>query len=331
MSPSLRRSSTSGSPSAPSSRCSAPAPKSGGGASWRPSCLGTGVTDPVPITTTRSAPRSMAGLIGVFRRVPPSTYQPAAAAGRAHPHRREQDRDRRRRAHVRLADLGGDVVDHVGVACLASQLALDERDRLPAARRRRHHPERAHRAVVEVAVHLRPVDPGFQVALQRRGVEQALQADPRNPRQAADKAQRGERQALDDGPDDGRPVHLSPALQLPLDRLPGGQVGRRGEGGRVDGPDARPHEDRGPLSPLLERRQQHRQDAHLVGAPRPAAREDQRRLFAAAHRGHSSGWPGRHRRSGPRPAATAGGRSARVLRLAGGSGCRGRNRDHGQR
>ena len=50
-----------------------------------------------------------AGLIGAFRRVPPSKYQPAA--GPSVPRPPERGRDRRRGAHVLLVEDGRDVVD----------------------------------------------------------------------------------------------------------------------------------------------------------------------------------------------------------------------------
>ena len=74
-------SSTTGSTSMPCSTCSAPSPKSGGSESWRPGRFEGSATESVAITISRSAPRSSAGLIGVFSRVPPSKYQPRASLG----------------------------------------------------------------------------------------------------------------------------------------------------------------------------------------------------------------------------------------------------------
>ena len=49
--------------------------------SCRPGRLEGSATESVATTTSRSAPRSSAGLIGVFSRVPPSKYQPRASRG----------------------------------------------------------------------------------------------------------------------------------------------------------------------------------------------------------------------------------------------------------
>ena len=93
-------SSTSGSASSASMICAAPANRSGRtGPAIRSSP--PGAIEFSPITITRSAPSDSAGLIGAFRRVPPSKYQPAAGppsistAGNS-------GRDRRRGAHVLL-------------------------------------------------------------------------------------------------------------------------------------------------------------------------------------------------------------------------------------
>ena len=128
-------SSTTGSTSMPWSTCSAPSPKSGGSALVAARAASRArATESVPITISRSAPRSSAGLIGVLRRVPPSKYQPRASSGcstRTGGNRIGIAADARTCWSSRRV---GDVVDRVRAVLDPLGVALDEHDGAAGAR-----------------------------------------------------------------------------------------------------------------------------------------------------------------------------------------------------
>ena len=267
-----------GSTSDPSSRCSTPSPMSGGSAPGAPDSSTGPAIESQATTMSRSAPRSSAGLIGAFRRVPPSKYQPRAIDGLGHLDRREQQRDRGRRADVVELDPRRHVGDGVRAVVRPPAVLVDEHDAAPGARRGGDHGQRVDRTRVDVGRELVPVDPAGEVLPQRLRVEQARQPHSRYGEQLARVAERRERpRAAGDRADHLVLREPAPELGQPGDRLERGQVLRRREPGRVQRPDARAHEYRRPLAALLEHGQQHGQRAGLVGPARPSAGEHQSR------------------------------------------------------
>ena len=109
--------------------------------------------------------------------------------------------------------------------------------------------------------------------LERLRVQQGVDARPAQAKQLAcigpHSPQRGPR---DDWREHVSVANRGPQGECLLDELRGGDVGARGEVGRVERAHARTHEDRRALPTALELGQQYRQRAHLVGAAGSTAR-----------------------------------------------------------
>ena len=188
-------SSTTGSTSIPCRTCSAPSPKSGGSDSCRPGSRGGSVTESIPITTSLSAPRSSAGLIGVFSRVPPSKYQPRASRGfstRTGGNRIGIAADARTCSSF---ELRRHVVDRRASWC---SLSLPRSPSTNTTVRPVEPPVATARDGVDHALRRRCVErpssrSSRELLLERRRVEQARQPDTRQREDLARVAQQGER------------------------------------------------------------------------------------------------------------------------------------------
>ena len=162
---SVCRSSTSGSASSASSTSAAPAARSGRSS---PASGVPGAIECSPMTITRLAPNASAGLIGAFRRVPPSKCQPSSSRTAGN-----KRRDRGRGAHVGLGQRRGHVVDPaLVVAHLVGRPARVEDDAAARARGQRHDRRGDQLLVGDVLGDGRERDRALQGPAERAGVQQ---------------------------------------------------------------------------------------------------------------------------------------------------------------
>src|SRR5262249_16333173 len=149
------------------------------------------------ITTIRSAPRASAGLIGVFRRGPPSKYQPPAARGwvtRTAGETPGKAPGARPSSRGRRGPVLGIPPPRPGPPPPPPPPphtpAVVEDDGVPAPRRGRDHRGGGELAAGDVGADALERDAGSQRARQRRGVQQAPQTRARQAEQLPEGGER---------------------------------------------------------------------------------------------------------------------------------------------